>query len=135
MTPTTQTLLMAAAASLAGLALLLAAFAWSFAATGRRLGHRLAALEGEIERLRGEVNSTAGLGARIGERVRRLDQLSAQVGERLGQLELRGEGRPYDQAIALVRRGGGADRLVSHYGLSRGEADLVTLLHGARSTG
>jgi len=56
------------------------------------------------------------------------------MGERLGQLELRGEGRPYDQAIALVRRGADADRLMANYGLSRGEADLVALVHGNRLT-
>jgi len=66
---------------------------------------------------------------RAGERLRRLDQVTLQMGERLGQLELRGEGRPYDEAIALVRRGGDAERLISSYGLRRGGADLVALVH------
>ena len=79
--------------------------------------------------------ATAGIGARVGERLRKLDQASSQLNDRLGQLEIRGDGRPYDHAIALVRHGADADRLVSHFGLSRGEADLVSLVHGQRKAG
>jgi hypothetical protein len=105
----------------------------ALAGRSRREAQRLAALEEELAALRAEVASTAGIGARIGERVRRLDQASAQLHERLGQLELRGDGRPYDHAIALVRHGADADRLVSDFGLSRGEADLVSLVHGRKA--
>jgi hypothetical protein len=105
------------------------------AARARRLGRRLEALDGELAALRAEVAATAGIGARVGERLRRLDQVSSQLNDRLGQLEIRGDGRPYDHAIALVRHGADADRLVAHFGLSRGEADLVTLVHGRRKAG
>lgn len=100
-----------------------------------RLRRRLGAIEQQFEALRTDVAATTGIGVRAGERLRRLDQVTAQMAERLGQLELRGEGRPYDQAIALVRRGADAERLISHYGLSRGEADLVALVHGRRLAG
>ncbi len=100
-----------------------------------RLRRRLGAIEKQFETLRADVAASTGIGVRAGERLRRLDQVTVQMGERLGQLELRGEGRPYDQAIALVRRGADADRLISHYGLSRGEADLVALVHGRRLAG
>ncbi len=100
-----------------------------------RLSRRLAAMEGQFESLRADVAATTGIGVRAGERLRRLDQITGQMGERLGQLELRGEGRPYDQAIALVRRGADAGRLMTNYGLSRGEADLVALVHGSRRAG
>jgi hypothetical protein len=101
----------------------------------RRLRLRLAALEAELEALRADVAATTGIGVRVGERLRRLDQVAAQLNDRLGQIELRGEGRPYDHAIALVRHGADADRLVQHFGLSRGEADLVALVHGRRAAG
>jgi Protein of unknown function (DUF2802) len=101
----------------------------------RRLECRLEALESELATLRAEVAAAAGIGARVGERVRRLDQASTQLSDRLGQLEIRGDGRPYDHAIALVRHGADADRLVTHFGLSRGEADLVSLVHGGRKAG
>jgi hypothetical protein len=107
---------------------------WLTVAHGRRLTRRLAAAEADFERLRAEVAAVAGVGARVGERLRRLDQVSTQLGERLGQLELRGEGRPYDQAIALVAKGADPERLVDSYGLTRGEADLVARLHGRRKS-
>jgi hypothetical protein len=99
-----------------------------------RVRRRLESIEEQFERFRADVAASTGISVRAGEKLRRLDQLAAQLGERLGQMELRGEGRPYDQAIALVQRGAGSDRLMSHYGLSRGEADLVTLVHGGRQT-
>jgi hypothetical protein len=107
----------------------------ALAGRARRRAGRLESLEEELAALRAEVAATAGIGARVGERLRRLDQVSAQLTDRLGQLEIRGDGRPYDHAIALVRHGADADRLVTHFGLSRGEADLVSLVHGRRKAG
>jgi len=76
-----------------------------------------------------------------------LDKLAAQVaasdhrgredlgrlGERLGQLELATETRSYEQAITSAERGEQRARLISCFGLTEGEADLVTLLHGDRA--
>jgi hypothetical protein len=123
-------------AALAGVAFGLAALCGAaLAGRSRRLADRFRVLEGELAALRAEVAATAGIGARVGERLRRLDQVSSQLNDRLGQLEVRGDGRPYDHAIALVRHGADADRLVTHFGLSRGEADLVSLVHGRRLAG
>jgi hypothetical protein len=125
-----------AVAALAGGAFGVAALCGAaLAGRSRRREGRFEALETEIARLRAEVSATAGIGARVGERLRRLDQVSSQLNDRLGQLEVRGDGRPYDHAIALVRHGADADRLVTHFGLSRGEADLVSLVHGGRKAG
>lgn len=60
---------------------------------------------------------------------RRRDDLS-RLGERLGQLELATEERSYEQAIGYAERGEESARLISCFGLTEGEADLVTLLHG-----
>jgi len=107
-----------------------ALFGVALAAGSRRRGRQLAALEAQLAALATRVAAAAGIGARAGERLRRLDEATSQLNDRLGQLEIRGDGRPYDHAIALVRHGADADRLVTHFGLSRGEADLVTLVHG-----
>jgi hypothetical protein len=125
------------AAALVGGALALAALTALVLAirSRRRLGRRLDALERELEALRANVATSTAIGVRVGERLRRVDQVSAQMNDRLGQLEVRGDGRPYDHAIALVRHGADADRLVRHFGLSRGEADLVSLVHGRRKAG
>jgi hypothetical protein len=130
MTPDTTALAAAAAASLI---VLLALVVLLQAVRHGRLARRFAAFEAEFQALRADVAATTGIGVRAGERLRRLDQLSTQLNERLGQLELRGEGRPYDQAIALSQRGAGVDRLMNEYGLSRGEADLLSLVHGRRA--
>jgi hypothetical protein len=55
-----------------------------------------------------------------------------QIGDRLGQLELATEERSYEQAITCAERGEDPDRLVTVFGLTEGEAKLVTLLHGDR---
>jgi hypothetical protein len=43
----------------------------------------------------------------------------------------RGSGA-YEQAISLASHSGSADRLISYFGLTEGEASLVQLLHGTR---
>lgn len=101
----------------------------------RRARSALAVAATQVAALRREVEAATAVAVRAGERLRKLEQATGQMGERLGQLELRGEGRPYDQAIALVQRGADADRLVRNFGLSRGEADLVALVHGRRKAG
>ena len=55
-----------------------------------------------------------------------------QIGERLGQLELATEAHSYEQAITSAEHGEDAARLISCFGLTEGEAKLVTLLHGER---
>jgi hypothetical protein len=53
-----------------------------------------------------------------------------RLGERLGQLELATEARSYEQAIGHAERGEDSMRLISCFGLTEAEAELVTLLHG-----
>jgi hypothetical protein len=56
-----------------------------------------------------------------------------RLGERLGQLELTMETQSYEQAIVGAERGEESARLISCFGLTEGEADLVMLLHGEAS--
>jgi hypothetical protein len=56
-----------------------------------------------------------------------------RLGERLGQLELATEARSYEQAIDCAEKGEETSRLISCFGLTEGEADLVVLLHGEQS--
>ena len=53
-----------------------------------------------------------------------------RLGERLGQLELTTDAQSYEQAIGCAERGEESARLISCFGLTEGEAELVTLLHG-----
>jgi hypothetical protein len=63
---------------------------------------------------------------------RRRDDVG-RLGERLGQIELATENRSYEQAIGCAERGEETARLISCFGLTEGEADLVMLLHGEAS--
>jgi len=63
-------------------------------------------------------------------RLRRVEQEYAKIADRMTLVEFRGEGRSFDLAIDFARRGAEPDKLATKFGLSRGEADLVTRLHG-----
>lgn len=56
-----------------------------------------------------------------------------ELAEGLAQLERRGSGYYYEQAINLAEHGGRAERLVSYFGLPEAEANLISLLHGERA--
>lgn len=91
----------------------------------RNLAERCAALEGSVD-------DATRLLVRVASGERRVRGTLSQLGERMGQLELRSEVRPYEQAISLAEQGEQAARLVSCFGLTEGEASLVSLLHGDR---
>jgi hypothetical protein len=91
---------------------------------------RLAALGGELMALDSAVCGTRGLKGRMLEAERRTQAQLTQLTERLGQLELRTDTHSYEQAISLASKGGGTDRLITYFGLSEGEANLVRLMHG-----
>jgi hypothetical protein len=121
-----------AIAALAVVTLATAAVTAYLQSVATQLRRRLAESEERLAGLRREVEAATGIAVRAGERLRKAEATTLQLADRLGQLELRGEGRPYDQAIALVQHGADADRLVRNFGLTRGEADLVALVHGRR---
>ena len=56
-----------------------------------------------------------------------------RLGERLGQLERATDSGSYEQAIGCAEKGEETSRLISCFGLTEGEADLVMLLHGEAS--
>ena len=95
---------------------------------------RIAALS---ERCHGLERSLGGLLDNLAARVAASDHRGREdlgrLGERLGQLELATETRSYEQALTSAQRGEERTRLISCFGLTEGEADLVTLLHGDRS--
>ncbi len=65
----------------------------------------------------------------------RLDRVTAsceRLEERLERLELRGGERSYGRAIALAQRGGETEDLIRDFGLSKAEAELVSVVHARR---
>ena len=95
------------------------------------LCRRLAAATARCQAL----EETLGAAAQLTERVTDIESRSrehwTQLGERLGQLELITDARSYEQAIGFAQQGEQADRLMSCFGLTEGEANLVRLLHGS----
>jgi hypothetical protein len=76
----------------------------------------------------------ASISAKSGRRVRRIEQEYSSVAERVDLVELRGTAQSFDQAIDSARRGADPGKLTQQFGLSRGEADLVTRLHGRKKS-
>ena len=97
----------------------------------RRSLARLARSQAAIEQA---YEGATRLTVRMVNSERRNGRQLKRLEERVGQLELRGEGRPYEQAITLAAQGEDTARLVSCFGLTAGEASLVSLLHGGRPT-
>ncbi len=103
---------------------------------GLALESRAAAMRRELDRL-GAAAAQSQSQARAQEqslvqtlaRLQRVEQQFAAITDRIGLVEFRGEGRSFDQAIDFARRGADPDKLAEKFGLSRGEADLVTRLH------
>jgi hypothetical protein len=73
------------------------------------------------------------LAARVAAGDKRGREDLGRLGERLGQLEVATETRSYEQAIGCAEKGEETARLISCFGLTEGEADLVMLLHGEAS--
>jgi hypothetical protein len=120
-------IILGVAAALAVLAIYDVVYVWP-------IHRRISAL---TDRCNGLERSLGGLLDNLATRVASSEQRGREdlgrLGERLGQLELATESRSYEQAITSAERGEESARLISCFGLTEGEADLVTLLHGDRS--
>jgi hypothetical protein len=93
---------------------------------------RCLSVESGLAAMRRELELTASISAKTGRRVQRIEQEYSGVADRVDQLELRGTAQSFEQAIDSARRGTDAGKLTQLFGLSRGEADLVTRLHGRK---
>jgi hypothetical protein len=125
-------LIFAAAGAALGLLGLLLALATL--RTARLLNERIVGAEASLASVRRELERVAVAGTKIERRLKRFEQETLDSAERLDQIELRGAGQCIDQAIDYARRGADPAKLSQHFGLSRGEADLVTRLHGRRNS-
>lgn len=92
-----------------------------------RYGKHLA----DLQRIEKDFAALCSASSGVGERLVRLEDLVRRLTERHDQLELRaGAERHYGQAIRLVQGGAGVEDLIANCGLTRGEADLIVMLHG-----
>lgn len=104
--------------------------AW-LAQVARRTRELEQTMTGELGRTRDEMTQVSAQGLRIANQQRAFERQVQQLVERQGRFELRGEGRPFEQAIAMLRDGATRQELVARLGLSDSEASLLEQLHGA----
>ena len=93
---------------------------------------RCVSVESSLAAMRRELELAASISVKTGRRVNRIEQEYSNVADRVGQVELRGAAQSFDQAIDCARRGADPGKLAQQFGLSRGEAELVTRLHGRK---
>ena len=90
---------------------------------------------GQIQRLADDLAALCRASAGAGDHLVKLEQQQRRLVERQDQWELRAGSEPsYQQAIQMVRHGAGVEELVRNCGLTRGEADLIVMLHGMART-
>ena len=102
--------------------------------SNRRLTARCVEVESSLAAMRREMELLASISLKTGRRVKRFEREYAGVADRVALVELRGSAQSFDQAIDSARRGTDPGKLSQQFGLSSGEADLVTRWHGRKKT-
>ncbi len=100
----------------------------------RGLRAHCVAVESSLAAVSRELELVASISVKTGRRVQRIEQEYSGVAERVEQVELRGTVPSFDLAIDSARRGVDTGKLTQQFGLSRGEAELVTRLHGRKKS-
>jgi hypothetical protein len=100
----------------------------------RRVLARCLSVESSLAAIRRELELVASISTRTGRRLKSIEHDYSGVADRVDLVELRGTARSFDQAIDSARRGADPGKLTQQFGLSRGEADLVTRLHGRKKS-
>ena len=108
-----------------------ALLAW-VAALARRVRNLDALVRADLARARDEFALVAAQTQRTEHEQQAIEERLRQFAERQGRLELRGEGRPFEQAIEMLRGGATRHDLVARFGLSDSEVALLVRMHGSR---
>ena len=115
---------------------------WALAAGGavswsvfklRLLQERHDALARNLAAAQRELEMLATSATKSGLRTECIERDCVALADRIGVLEVRGGGRHYNQAIESARNGADPAKLARQFGLSSTEANLLLLVHGARS--
>lgn len=100
----------------------------------KELKERDARLKTLQQDMRSLCNAAVTMGERMGRQERnmqRLDEKQEQLGVRQERMASGGEGeeRSFEQAIRMARRGSSVEELMSMFSLTRGEAELIAMMH------
>ncbi|KAA3627662.1 MAG: DUF2802 domain-containing protein [Proteobacteria bacterium] len=84
----------------------------------------------EMNRVRQDLRALCAGAVGLGDRLRQLEREQRALADRHERLELKDPGeRPYAQAIRLVHNGAPVREIAETCGLTRSEAELLTMLH------
>jgi len=86
-----------------------------------------------LAHVRREAHSAVTYASDVGKRLRKAEKELAALTDQLAQLELHGDPRSFERAINVARQGADANKLVSNIGMSRGEAELMSVVHGGKA--
>lgn len=88
-------------------------------------------LEARYEALQDRVLALTDQSQRLNRIHHDMERSLKRLGLRQDQVELnRSDERPYSHAISMVKKGAGVEDLIAACGLSRGEAELICMVHG-----
>ncbi len=87
--------------------------------------------------IQADMRALCNAAVQVGERVNRMEEELKQLQQRQQELGVRQEKMvtqepqeaSFDQAIKLARKGSSVEELMDVCGLSRGEAELITMMH------
>lgn len=97
--------------------------------------HELSVALSRLESLESNLNALCAGAVGVDQRVSRLERENRDLAHRQETMETQQKSdRPFGKAIEMVHRGANANQLIDELGLSRGEADLVVMLHGLKQT-
>lgn len=102
-----------------------------------RSGQRSAEQGRRLETMQNDLRALCNAAVQVGERVNSLEQGMKQLQQRQQELGIRQdqmvhaepEERTYDQAIKLAQKGTPLEEIMDICNLSRGEAELITMMH------
>jgi hypothetical protein len=95
-----------------------------------RQRRRVSAAESQLETLRNDIRALTTAAMGVGGRVLELERRQRRLAERQEQLDIyESANQPYEHAIQMARHGSGVDELVEVCGVSKNEAELITMMH------
>lgn len=103
----------------------------------RRLQQLMQEQRQSVEHVQKDLRALCNSAVQVGGRVNRLEQAVKELQQRQQELGLRQdklvypepETRSFDQAIKLAKKGATVEELMEIYDLSRGEAELMSMMH------
>jgi hypothetical protein len=100
---------------------------WLFAYRQKKLAHEL---EEHLYTLQSDVRALVSAAVGVGEKIFQFEKQMKQIAERQEQLDLSdSSSQPYQQAIKMSQKGASVSELIEICGLTRGEAELIAILH------